>query len=240
MIDTDTQRVIFLDIETIPNDNEALAQHFESKVEPRGGLTDPVKIEKSLNEKRAAIRNKAGLSWMLGQPCAIAFAVNDSEVHVLLNEGNERQLLEQFMGAMASVCQMGGAQARIPHWVGFDLARFDLPYLYYRCVVNGVQPSVSLRHMERPWSKDISDLRYRLNGGEPHIAGKLPEHCLAMGIDIADDDIDGSQVAEAWANGEHELIRQHAIRDIERTRALWRRINFIDAIEQRQPLRETA
>jgi hypothetical protein len=49
----------------------------------------------------------------------------------------------------------------------------------------------------------------------------------ALGLDGNKGDFDGSQVAEAWARGEHERIAEYCRKDVETVRAIHRRFEAV-------------
>ena len=55
----------------------------------------------------------------------------------------------------------------------------------------------------------------------------LDNLCAALGIPGKGDGFDGSQVAQAWADGRHDEIAQYCRDDVQRVRAVWQK--FQDA-----------
>ncbi|MFH1174283.1 MAG: ribonuclease H-like domain-containing protein [archaeon] len=99
--------------------------------------------------------------------------------------------------------------------VGFNLVDFDIPFLVARSFINDVAIV--------PFSvKELLDLRDKINAYRyGHSRGKLKEYAVLLGLPVMD--VDGSDVARLWQDGQHELIRAYLERDLEITDALYLR-----------------
>jgi len=58
--------------------------------------------------------------------------------------------------------------------------------------------------------------------------GTISQDNLAKALGLSGKgDFDGSMVAEAWANGEHERIAYYCLSDVETVRAIYRRFQVV-------------
>ncbi len=105
-------------------------------------------------------------------------------------------------------------------------APFDLPYLWRRCRVLGVQVP--------RWLPSPANLR--TNGHNPTAActmetwagrgGRISMDalCRALGVQTPKGDLDGSQVFDAWLAGEYERIATYNLADAVACREVWHRL----------------
>jgi hypothetical protein len=123
-------------------------------------------------------------------------------------------------GFFSSLPQMGMAR-----FVGHYISGFDLRFIINRAIVLGVPiPKIIPRDI-KPWSQEIFDTMVAWAGAKGSISqARLAE---ALGIDGNKSDFDGSQVADAWARGEHERIAEYCRGDIETVRAIHRRFEAV-------------
>lgn len=109
--------------------------------------------------------------------------------------------------------------------VGHNIFEFDLKFIYQRSFILGVRPTVDLsfaRYRSQPvfdtmceWSK----------WGRDFI--KLEKLAEAFGLESPkSDDISGAKVYDHFLLGNHELIHDYCLRDVETTRAIYKRMTF--------------
>lgn len=141
-----------------------------------------------------AVGNDPSESMVFGQPTA--------DGRGTLAEVN---LLERFWSLIA----VSGAI------VGYNVAGFDLPVLFVRSIILGVDSSRKLDL--RPWGSDVCDLMQQRfpKGGQR----KLKDLARIMGIPVPAGDVDGSQVAELFRTDPVKL-GEYVRSDVSITRAL--------------------
>jgi DNA polymerase elongation subunit (family B) len=205
---------LYFDIETIPAQADETRDWLVASVKAPGNLKDPAKIEAALAEKRAEAVSKSSFDGLAGHVCTIAWEGPDGEgIAHASDVSQERGVLEAFFRAVPY-------QARLT-LVGHNVLGFDIPFLTRRALVLGVKlPQMACwPRNPRPWDKSVQDTM-QMFGGQDMVS--LDRACRALGIP-GKDGFDGSQVAEAWANGEHERIMEYAADDVRRTRAVHER-----------------
>ena len=211
---------LYFDLETIPcQDPEYLAE-LERKVTAPGNIKKPESIKKWLDENRksAAIDAlcKTSFDGGRGHICTIAWAKNDSPIAVrhAKTVSDERAVLADFF------LEVDPYHAET--LVGHNITGFDLGFLRKRAIVLGVKmpPRSSFPRDPKPWDKTVLDTMTAFAGGTNRIS--MDNLCQILGIE-GKDGFDGSMVAEAWANGEHDKIVEYCRDDVYRTREIHKR-----------------
>lgn len=214
------QTFVYFDIETIPCQSPEYLEKLRLNVKPPATHKKPETIAAWLEENReseaAAAMAKTSFDGGRGHVCTIAWAVNDSKPEV-----RHATTLEQEAGVIAAFfAALDPYHAQT--LVGHNIARFDLKFLRQRAVVLGITlpDRNSLPRDPKPWDKTIFDTMAAWAGGTDTVS--LDNLCGILGIP-GKDGFDGSQVAEAWARGEHDRIAEYCVDDISRTRAIHQR-----------------
>ena len=105
--------------------------------------------------------------------------------------------------------------------VSFNGKGFDVPFLVARSMVHGIPARVDLlsqhRHALRP-HLDLWELLGRDRG-----PSKLDVICWALGIESPKEQMDGSMVAPAYAQGEYVKIAHYNAHDVRATCAVYRK-----------------
>lgn len=216
------ERTVFLDIETIPCQSE------EAIAAIRDGITPPANIKKddskakwleeNLADATAEAVAKTSFNPALGHICTIGWAMDDEEpvaAHARTVE-EEADVLRAFFASIK-----GHHRTTL---VGHNLGAFDLRFILCRSVVLGIKLPPCLPRDPKPWDKTVFDTMTAWAGARDRIS--MDNLCRALGLK-GKDGFDGSMVAEAWANGEHDRIAEYCKSDVETTREVWRRFNAV-------------
>lgn len=211
---------LYLDIETIPCEDEELKAEIAAGIQPPGNYKKADTIaEWEKTEKPKLIEEavqKSGLDGGFGRILCIGWAVDDGPVQVT-QESEERYLLQTVLEGWE------GFLDRVPTVVGHNVAGFDLRFLWQRCVVNGVFPQGLLSVMQaKPWDKSINDTMLMWH---PQNKVSLVKLCKILGIP-KDDPVDGSQVYALLKAGELDKIISHCRSDVEAVRAVHQKLTF--------------
>jgi len=145
-----------LDIETIPNPST-----FDSIPEPEctdKRIKDPVKIAAHIDAKRQKLRDNAALDPLTGRVCAIAYVGmidgKDAEHVDVIDAATDEAETTIIQGAMM---MLGKPDARIITWNGIS---FDMPYIYKRAMVLGVDPADFDAPPLNAWTKKYNTDRH--------------------------------------------------------------------------------
>lgn len=131
----------------------------------------------------------------------------------------ERDLLEAFWSSTK--------QAK--HLIGFNCLRFDLPAIYVRSAILGVEPPAGLNLFDvKPWEAKVIDIlqkRWPYKAGASFQSLKALRRILQLPIPEKYDriaDMNGGDVGALWAAGDYETCRLYGESDIFITRELCR------------------
>lgn len=220
----DMETFVYFDIETIPNQRPETLAKLKEQVKPPASYKKLESIEiwmrNNADQAAAEALAKTALDGGSGHVCAISWAKND---------GNIRDLHAETVGEEASIIEAFFSDLDPYHsetLVGHNIGRFDIPFLLKRAVVLGVPlpPATAFPRDPKPWDKRIFDTMTAWAGARDFIS--MNRLCGILGI-VGKEDFDGTQVGEAWKNGEHLKIAEYCRSDVERTRKMHQK--FLEA-----------
>lgn len=230
-------RAFTLDIETIPVPafKERAATRLERAMQ-RGKMSEEQQqryFEDQAAEEERAYRS-GSLAATSGRVLSIAMHIgpaagveiegveqNESE-HVFGidsdgQEQSEQQTLTDFIALMRSF------DADIDELVGHNIIGFDLPFIFQRCLVNGiaVRPFVNLAEFN---VRGVYDTMHRWwLGAKNRVA--LDDIAWALGIPSSKtDEVEGSRVFELYQAGRLAEIREYNLNDVRVTRKVYERM----------------
>lgn len=211
---------LYLDIETLPCEDEAMKAEISAGITPPGNYKKPETIaEWERNEKPKLVEEavqRSGLDGGFGRILCIGWAVDDGPVQIR-HEGEEYLLLHRFTEELSYILD------RMPVIVGHNIAGFDLRFIWQRCVVNGVFPSGLFPAMQaKPWDKCINDTMLMWH---PQNKVSLVKLCKILGVK-KEDPVDGSQVYQLFKAGEIDKVLAHCRSDVESVRECHRKLTF--------------
>ena len=215
---------VFLDIETIPN------QSPEYRAEVRKNITAPAQYKKPESIAKWIEENgdtavdeivaKTSFDPALGHICCIGWAIGDDDVRYydMRKIEDEADMLRGFFHNLPDLGQN--------RFIGHYISGFDLRFILCRAVVLGVPlPHKTLFPRDvKPWGEQVFDTMIAWAGANGRIS--QDNLCKALGLETKGD-FDGSQVAAAWAAGEHQKIADYCKKDTEAVRAIYRRFEAI-------------
>lgn len=213
---------VYLDLETIPCQDPAYRQKVREGIKAPGNIKKPESIAQWMAENADSAVDEAVAKTSFdaahGHICTIGFAIGEGEIATLHAESIDQEagIIQSFFDAMPNM-----GLVRI---IGHNVAGFDLRFLLCRAIVLGIPIPRAIPRDIKPWSECIFDTMTAWAGargtiGQDRLAG-------ALGLD-SKGDFDGSMVAEAWANGEHERIATYCARDIETVRNIHQRFELV-------------
>jgi 3'-5' exonuclease len=238
---------IYFDIETIPaqRDTHVAAIRAEMDADRATALQlvkapsnykDPEKIAAYIEAERERINAdheafvqaailKTGLDGSFGQIVCIGWAFDDGETQSLqaggLSLDDEASLIADWFAAL-SAAHVGNSGTR-PVLVGHNHAAFDIPFVWKRAIVHGIKPPFWFPRDPKPWSDVLFDTMTQWAGARERIS--LDRLCRALGI-TGKDDFTGADVWPAVQAGRINDVASYCRGDVERTRAIHRRMSF--------------
>lgn len=211
-----TEINLYLDIETIPTQSAAAWDEALAAVTAPGSYKKQESIDAWLADNREAVAREAiaktSFDPAKGHICTISWAADDDEITTAHAETVEQEadLLRAFFGSI-------GGSSRYT-FIGHYVGGFDLRFILCRAVVLGVPIPQSIPRDPKPWESRVFDTMQAWAGAKGTIS--MSNLAAALGIAAKDDGFDGSQVAEAWANGEHQRIADYCAADVEAVRMI--------------------
>jgi len=218
----DTLRIV-IDVETIPTQNPLFIEKLDVKCP--GNITKADSIEKWTNEKKPglldnALRNTA-LDSTKGELIVLGWAINDDPPQCVYRDyktESERDLLEAFYDAI-HVHFTAGYHSQVL-WIGHNILSFDLPFIWHRTKIMGVEPLVKVPYNARPWSANIFDTKLTWKAHST-ASSSLEAICNAIGIPVKEG-MHGSEVWDYAQRGEIQAIADYCMNgDVVGTRSLY-------------------
>lgn len=109
--------------------------------------------------------------------------------------------------------------------VGFNLLDFDLDFLCTRSVIRQVKPPFNIC-FARFRASPVYDVMWEFTHWRKKIS--LDEVSKVLGLESSkQDEVNGSKVYDLFLAGRHKEIADYCLKDVELTRAIYRRMNFI-------------
>jgi predicted PolB exonuclease-like 3'-5' exonuclease len=224
--------LLFLDIETIPAPDEevkALKFLYSRKLEKKAKkkeVSEEVEFEGKTIDKFETFYKNTSFDGGFGRILCIAYAIDDGPLEVICYPDDERHTLFDFWKVAA----------KVDGFVGHNVMEFDLRFIYQRCVKFKLKPSWDMFPKNAYDPRALSFARYRsqpifdtmkewTKWGQNHVG--LEHIALALGIPTPKDGIDGSQVFDFYKAGKIKEICEYCKRDVEVTRAVYRRMTFV-------------
>ncbi|MAV80336.1 MAG: 3'-5' exonuclease [Flavobacteriaceae bacterium] len=188
----DTQKILFLDIETVP-EKENFDQLSEVEKELFAAKTSYQLTE---DQTPATIYERAGIWAEFGKIVCISVGFfnlisSQREFRVKTFFGTEKDLLIAFKNLLETHFNLA-AHLLCAH----NGKEFDFPYIARRMIIHGINlPSKLNLFNKKPWEVPHLDTLHLWRFGDYKNYTSLSLIAHVLGIPIPKDDIDGSQVA---------------------------------------------
>ena len=228
-------KLLFVDLETLETTDPDIIQDIADNIHPPGTIKLEKSIDKWNEEKRpAAIEeavSKTSFDGFAGSICSISWAVNDGEIQSLYraNTIDDFNLINSFWRRLI---HQNGVNFN-PVWCGHNITGFDLRFLFKRCVVHQIKPSIILPYNDKPWSKNVFDTLFETTG-DLKSGGSLNKVAKALGLKGKSGGLDGSMINQAFLDGRIDEIVKYNVRDVEITRNIYKRLLFLDSVADTQ------
>ena len=154
--------------------------------------------------------------------CAAVNTGNDTRVAYGDTE-DEADTLRHIFSTILEMCSEVHPEAdkRKPFFIGHNVT-FDLKFLFRRAVILGIRPPFSIPFQGRHNKDFYCTMQAWCDFKETISLDKL---CKALGIE-GKEGFDGSKVYDAWANGEHDRIKQYCADDVNKVIKLHDKLTF--------------
>lgn len=234
-----TDKILFLDIETVPQTavldemsyelQKLWAEKFEAQ---RKRMPDRYPEE----ESAASVYTKeAGIYAEFGRIVCISVGVEvvrNGELGFRLKSfagDDESALLQDFATMLNKVFSPEH------NLCGHNIKEFDVPYIARRMLINGIALPDALNIAgKKPWEVRFLDTLELWRFGDYKNYTSLKLLTAVFGIPTPKDDIDGSQVAEVYYQENNlDRIAIYCEKDVLATAQLYRRMNGLPLIEEK-------
>jgi DNA polymerase elongation subunit (family B) len=234
----DLQKIMFLDIETVPQTadfselNPELAHLWEDKF----AMIHKRMPEKYSDETTAgqAFNASAGIYSEFGKIVCISVGYLhflEKEMHFRTKSffgDDEAQILTQFSDLITKFCSTD------EHTIcGHNIKEFDIPYICRRMLINGLKlPAILNISGKKSWEIKFIDTLELWKFGDYKNYTSLKLLTAVFGIPTPKDDIDGSQVALVYYQEKNiERIALYCQKDVVATAQVYLRINGLELIK---------
>lgn len=223
---------LFIDIETAQTQNKNVIQKIENMIEHPKAMKKAETIAKwEIEQKPDAIKQaieKTSFNGLQGEIICICYAVGDEEVRSVGRYDPSVPEADMLKVFWKDLIKNYGVNFN-PEWVGHNITGFDLRFLFHRCIVNNIKPSIKIPYNEKPWSFDIFDTLYEVMGLNS-TGGSLDTIAEALGIRGKLEGMDGSKVNQYWLDGRYDEIVDYCVQDVEVVRNIYKRLKFIEEV----------
>lgn len=144
---------------------------------------------------------------------------------------DEKTLLIEFTEALNKFCKQGTR----PYLTGYSITGFDIPCIYKRCMINGVEPNYLFDTADaKPWElkETIKDIYYMWKGTS-FASASLLNVATAFNLPSPKVDIAGFETSKVyWGSKDGlERIARYCERDVITTINIVRKCRFEDPLE---------
>lgn len=224
------QAIITIDSETAPSMDPAVHEQIGAAIKPPGSMKKPETIAAWIaEEKPAAIHEailKTALDGTYGHLAVIGAAFNDEEPVAFWKPGtdpsvHEADILKEFFYWLKQVYQP--SRMRLPVFVGHNHVGFDLPFMFKRAVILGIQPPPFIPFHAKPWDAQVHDNMVAWAGTRDYVSQDKVSRVLGG---MGKGEIDGSQVWPLIAEGRIAEVAEYCKDDVRDARHNYKRMTF--------------
>ena len=238
MQQNELQKIMFLDIETVPltSDFSELPQELVHLWEDKFRLIHKRMPEKYGEKTTAAeaFNNSAGIYSEFGKIVCISvgfihFKDNEMNFRTKSFYGNdEKMLLSNFIQLIIKFCT-----TKEQTLCGHNIKEFDIPFICRRILINGLHlPAIFRISGKKPWEISFIDTLELWKFGDYKNYTALKLLTAIFGIPTPKDDIDGSQVANVFYKEKNvSRIAIYCQKDVVATAQVFLRMNGMDLIK---------
>lgn len=236
---TDLTKIMFLDIETVPQkaDISEISEDLAHLWEEKYRLIQKRMPEKYSDETTAAdaFENSAGIYAEFGKIVCISVGfvhLRGLEMHFRTKSfagDDEKAILNDFAQLIAKFCTTN------EHTLcGHNIKEFDIPYICRRMLINGIAlPAILKISGKKPWEITFIDTLELWKFGDYKNYTSLKLLTAVFGIPTPKDDIDGSQVANVYYKEKNvKRISTYCQKDVVATAQVFLRMNGLSAIKE--------
>lgn len=206
------QRVLIIDIETVPADNHEQF-YKQKKYHAPSNYKDQAKIESYINEARLSDMEKAGLHWWTGKIiCISAYDIVNDKMHTFYGE-NEKDVLCKFFDLLNA--------ERVNTLIGKNNSTFDIPFVIGRALHHDTGIPTCLQ------IKSIRDIDHVFSfSSQCDQRTSLANYAWGLGIDGKSghgSEVYSMYLATKLNDGEWDTISKYCQQDVKIVSEMYRR-----------------
>jgi len=212
---------VFIDLETIPEQNPDM-DHYRALVKPPGNMKKAETINAWMTDNLEVEAEKLWLKTSFdggkGQICCIGVGIN-GHTQVLTSD-SEIVMLDQ-LNHMISVHNEIKRTVPEINFIAHN-AKFDLPFLHKRFVINGIKPAFKCNFNGRHGQHHFCTMEEWAG-----FNGRISQDnlCKILGLPLKDG-MDGSQVWPEYQKGNIDKIAEYCKSDVETVIAIHKRLTW--------------
>jgi len=238
MTPAEIQKIMFLDIETVPQtpDLSDMSEELVHLWEDKFRLIQKRMPEKYEAETTAAdsFSTSAGIYAEFGKIVCISVGfIYFKGLEMCFRTksfagDDEKKVLEDFSGLIYKFCT-----TKEHTLCGHNIKEFDIPYICRRMLIHGIKlPSILNISGKKPWEINFIDTLELWKFGDYKNYTSLKLLTAVFGIPTPKDDIDGSQVAAVYYNEKDvQRIASYCQKDVVATAQVFLRLNTMNTIK---------
>ena len=224
---------LYLDIETVPGQDATLLSDIAATIKAPGNYKKTESINKWLDENREIeaekVWRKTALDGTVGEIICLAWAIDDNPVCSLGRslQQPESVLLQDFMREIEQALERPHTDVLAkPTWIGHYITGFDLRFIWQRCVINNIKPTIAIPYKAKPWGDNVFDTKVEWTGLTSH-SGYGSQDAISRALGMAGKgDIDGSKVWDYIKVGRYTEVEHYCRDDVETVRRMHQRMTF--------------
>lgn len=206
---------LYIDIETIPVQCPKISDEIVFSATVPGNYKKPESIARWRDENRANLIEKTSFDGGYGQICALSWSLTNSGGHTYLNSHGDEGLINVFFEDVDKVIG-----SRRPVVVGHNVNGFDLPFIRKRCMIHGIPLPAWFPRDLKPWGGETFDTMLEWDDRKFVSLDRLAK---IFGIE-GKKGVDGSMVAQMWADGKHAEVAAYCADDVALTKKIHERM----------------
>lgn len=134
---------------------------------------------------------------------------------------SEEEMLQEFHIAIDELTSKHGTQVTKPVFIGHNIAKFDLPFIWKRSIINGVKPCSGAKWVDARHGVNCFDTMTAWSGfGNTISADNL---CKVLKIKSKTEGMDGSKVYDTWQDNPQKVIG-YCMDDVEMVKRIHERL----------------
>jgi 3'-5' exonuclease len=184
--------------------------------------------DEKLEETAQEMLHKTCFDGAQGKIAVIGFAIGDNAPTVYsldsldpFDADPEIDLITGFFNDIAQ--EYSPSSMRNPLFIGHNIARFDLPFLFKRAVILGIKPPAFIPFGAAPWADSIYDTMTRWDANN---SIKLDALCKALSVPGKTEGINGADVWPMIQAGRIGEVAAYCMDDVDAARNAFRRMTF--------------